>query len=231
MQDADSGGVPWGGRTLPASPFAGDDGRPDPGLALALAGLATDPGAERAVVAALATARVFVAVVAVPQEQTEMAVITVTGPDGRRALPVFSSVDALTQSRPDARPVPVPGPRAALSAVAEGCDLLDLDPAGPVHCLVRRPAVWALGQGQPWLPSYADPELAEEISSVCAAEGVRSAVLPGTGAELRVVIGPPAELAGPALEALLERVGRRLAANQRFADRVDSLELTVARLG
>jgi hypothetical protein len=224
----DSGGVPWQGRELPTGPFAGDDGSADPALAQALDRLADEPRAEVDVVAAMADARLFVAVVAVTDQAAQMALLTVTLADGRQALPVFTSVAALTRWRPEARPVPVPGPRAALSGVAEGCDLLDLDPAGPVRYLVRRPAVWALGRGVAWTPSYADQELAEEIATVCGQEGVLSACEPGTGAELRVVLGPPDGLSAPELGELLQRVSRRLAASQRFADAVDSLELTVA---
>ena len=154
--------------------------------------------------------------------------ITTTQPDGRRALPLFTSVAAVTAWRPEGRPVPVPGRRAALSAVAEGCDLLDLDPAGPVRYLVRRPAVWALGQGLGWTPSYVDRVLAREVAAICAEEGVRSSCEPGTGAELRVVLGPPEGLVGAELDHLIGRVSRRLAANERFAAGVDSLELTVA---
>lgn len=227
---SDSSGAPWLGRQLPAGPFAADDGAPDAGLVHALDGLAADPASEVDVVAALARARVFAAVVAVADEAAHLALITVTRPDGRRAMPVFSSVAALSQWRPDARPVPVPGPRAAQAAVAEGCDLLDLDPAGPVSYLVRRPAVWSLGRGLEWTPSYADPGLADEVAAICAAEGLLSRCEPGTGAELLVVIGPPAGLAGPELDRTMARVSRRLAASERFTDSVDSVEISVARL-
>jgi SseB protein N-terminal domain len=222
--------VPWLGRELPAGPFAADDGDPDPGLLRALDAVAADPATEADVVAALARARVFVPVVAMTGEAAHLALITVTRPDGRRAMPVFSSVAALTHWRPESRPVPVPGPQAAQAAVAEGCDLLDLDPAGPVSYLVRRPAVWSLGRGDEWTPSYADQGLAEEVAAICAAEGLRSRCEPGTGAELRVVIGPPAGLAGPDLDQMIARVSRRLAASERFTAGVDSLEISVARL-
>ena len=80
--------------------------------------------AEVDVVAALAAARLFVAVVARPNEGGDdgahLALLTVTGTDGRRAMPVFSSVATLARWRPEARPVPVPGRRAALSALAVG---------------------------------------------------------------------------------------------------------------
>ena len=106
-------------------------------------------------------------------------------PPGPAGLHQPATPGRLAAGRP---PVPVPGPRAALSAVAEGCDLLDLDPAGPVRYVVRRPAVWALGRGLPWTPSYADPVVAQEVSAICAAEGVVGRAASGaTGAELRVV--------------------------------------------
>ena len=57
------------------------------------------------------------------------------------------------------------------------------------------------------------------MSSVCE---------PGTGAELRVVLGLPREIVGERREQLIARLSRRFAASQRFADSVDSLEITVA---
>ena len=236
MVTGDSAGVPFHGRTLPAAAFEGDIGDPDPDLARALAQWAADPAdltVEAAVVAALAAARLFVAVVAVADEgahEGAMALITVTGRDGRRALPVFTSPDALARWQPDARPVPVPGPRAALSAVAEGCDLLDVDPAGPVPYLVRRPAVWCLGRGLPWIPSYADSLVAEEISALSAAEGLLGRCERGDAAELRVVLGLPPGLAGDAVRSTVMRFERALSRSERVAERVDSVEVVVRPL-
>ena len=62
----------------------------------------------------------------------DMAVPTLVAPDGRRALPVFSSYDALRAWQPDARPVPMPGVRVLAGAGAEGYDGVVLDVAGPV---------------------------------------------------------------------------------------------------
>lgn len=220
------------GRELPAGPYAADEGAADATLTRALDRLGDDARAEVDVVAALAAARLFVAVVARPDEGADdaahLALLTVTGTDGRRALPVFSSVATMARWRPEARPVPVPGRRAALSAVAEGCDLLALDPAGPVHYLVRRPAVRALGRGLDWVPSYADPDLALDVAALCAEDGLLSRCEPGATAELRVVLGPPEGLTRPQLEQAIERLSRRLSADERFADAVDSVELTVA---
>jgi hypothetical protein len=61
-----------------------------------------------------------------------MAGPALVAPDGRRALPVFSSYDALRAWQPAARPVPMTGIRAVAGASAEGYDGLVLDVAGPV---------------------------------------------------------------------------------------------------
>jgi SseB protein N-terminal domain len=186
---------------------------------------------EADVVAALAAARVFVPVVAVADEDAHVAVLTVTGVDGRRALPVFTSPEALTRWRPDARPVPVPGRRAALSAVAEGCDLLDLDPAGPVPYVVRRPAVWCVGRGLTWIPSYADPLVAQEISALSGGEGLESRAEPGGSAELRIVLGLPAGLDADEVQRIVGRFERALSRSERIAESVDSVEVVVRPLG
>src|SRR5206468_2357218 len=103
---ADSAGVPWGGRSLPGGDFADDDGTADAALRQALDECSAGRAGETAVVRALADARVLVPVVAVRVEeggtvhgtsdrQADMALVTLTGPDGRRALPVFTSVQSL----------------------------------------------------------------------------------------------------------------------------------------
>ncbi|NKY12112.1 SseB family protein, partial [Cellulomonas hominis] len=160
------------GRELPpTSAFAGDDGRADPGVAAALAGYGDGTGTLAGVVAALAGTRVLVPVLAeldsaetvvvgghahTVEKEASAGIVALQAPDGRTALPVFSSVAAMSAWRSDARPVPTDVVRAALSAVQEGWELLVLDPGGPVTVLVPRPAVWALAQQQAWRPAVAD---------------------------------------------------------------------------
>ena len=96
---SDSAGTPWTGRTLPTGDFAGDDGAANPGLAQALGVAGAAFADESVVVAAIAAARLFVPVVAVAGDPAEtshdtvdagadMALITLTGPDGRRRVAV-----------------------------------------------------------------------------------------------------------------------------------------------
>jgi SseB protein N-terminal domain len=245
---ADSAGRAWAGRTLTDSGFAGDTGGADRAVEAALAAWERErgPQAEAAVVAALAASRVLVPVVAVRTGQesaeatgllaetsTDMALVTVTTSGGRRALPVFGALAALQAWDAAARPVPVDTPRAALSAAAEGCDVLLLDPAGPRPFLVRRPAVEALARGRVWQPAALDAEVARAVGTAAAADPrVTSArVEPGAPAEVRVVLALVAGLDRAGLDDVVAGVGRRLAASAVVAQRVDSLELKVVAAG
>ena len=231
--------------------FAADDGTRAPGLAAALAvgadlgaDLAADPGAdplarvraERDVVAALAGGRVFAPVVAELGERdaeggdksADMALALLIQPDGRRGLPLFTDLTALTTWRPDARPVPVPAEQAALSGVQEECDVLVLDPAGPVRFVVRRSAFWALARGAAWVPAPLDPEVAaavtEAVRGVAAVRATRCE--PGRDAELRIVLGVAPGLTRDALDEVLSGVGERLATGV-VAERAESVEFRV----
>ena len=116
---------------------AEDHGAADPDLAAALAG--GDPPAIRV---ALLDARVLVPIVAQGEESAavEMALPTLVGLDGRRALPVFSSYAALRAWQVDARPVPMPGRQAVAAAASEGCAAIVVDVAGPItHIVEIRP--------------------------------------------------------------------------------------------
>lgn len=112
--------------TTPSAPD--DDGAADPRL---LAALSADDAAQISVV--MMSVRLLVPVVALPVDggDAEMAVPALVAEDGRRALPVFSSYDALRAWRPDARPVPMPGARVVAGAAAEHYDGVVLDVAGP----------------------------------------------------------------------------------------------------
>jgi antitoxin (DNA-binding transcriptional repressor) of toxin-antitoxin stability system len=197
------------GRELPpTSAFAGDDGSADPGVAAALAGYGDGTGTLAGVVAALAGTRVLVPVLAeldsaetvvvgghahTVEKEASAGIVALQAPDGRTALPVFSSVAAMSAWRSDARPVPTDVVRAALSAVQEGWELLVLDPGGPVTVLVPRPAVWALAQQQAWRPAVADGGSGPAVDAEVAA-AVRAAVL---GALAPAAAAAPEQVAAP----------------------------------
>lgn len=236
---SDTAGTPWAGRSLPPGGFAGDQGGADPALTQALGAAGAGFADETAVVASLAAARLFVAVVAVAGDPVDtahgtadtgadLALVTLTGPDGRRALPVFSSIAALAGWDSASRPVPVDARRAAVSAVAEGCELLVLDVAGPVTYVVSRPALWAIGAGRPWTPAHRDGEVLAALHAAAALdEVVGVAADRGEQAELRVTLSVRDGLLPERVQVVAQQVAAALQASDVIRERVDGLQLTV----
>lgn len=266
---ADSAGRAWAGRDLsgpdnPLHTFDDDDGTADPRLAAAVAGLlarSDRPGpGERAVLSALGTARVFIPIIAQVSEasgaasgltadkEADMALVTLTAPDGRTALPVFSSTQALERWHRDARPVAAYAARAALAAVADGSELMVLDPGADLTFVVRRPAVWALAQQLEWTPSYEDPALASLVEGAAREEEdlLAVALRPAAGVVTRAADGSIASGGGPGPELRMDlRLRPGLSPDEvrdavssfratllglpEFVERVDSLDIKLTR--
>ncbi|HJV99207.1 MAG TPA: SseB family protein [Arthrobacter sp.] len=220
----DSAGRPWEGRSLTGDDarihnFEDDDGTADAGYLAAVAALRDGSGDEAAVIASLATARVFIPIIAqlaeeaegadglTSDKQADMALVMLKAADGRTAMPAFTSAQALAGWHPEARPVAVYAARAALSAVSEQAELLVLDPGSEVTFVVRRPAVWALAQQRTWVPSYLDGEVAGAIAQAAAGfPAVRNiGLLPGAGVASTTGTGEtlPGGGAGPELQVVL----------------------------
>jgi transporter family-2 protein len=127
-------GVWLSGRDEASEPAGEDVGEADERLATALRG-----GNIGTIRQQLLLARVLVPVTALGEDSTgaEMAVPRLVGQDGRHALPVFTSYDALRAWQPDARPVPMSGEQAIAAAIGEGYDAVVVDVAGPVMHLVE----------------------------------------------------------------------------------------------
>lgn len=242
----DTAGVTWEGRDYTVSPFPGDEGSTPASLAGALAAhrRGEDPH-RQALVAALAQSRLLVPIMAVATDTgttahgltgdngADMAMVSITAPDGTRVLPVFSSVQALADWRRDARPVPVVAPQAAQAAVQEGCTSLLLDAATPEDAggpiLLPRSVLWALAQGRAWVPPHLDPELAgalhalaeatEQVTGLEARAGERAEV------DLHLQLRPG--LTAEQVRTVVDAVSARLGAEQLVAERISSLRLVL----
>lgn len=255
------------GSANPLHAFDHDDGTADPAWAAVLGRLAQGEADEAEVVRTLARMRVFAAVVPTVAETSEhehsghdhehgetlhgdkaadVALVSLQSRDGRRALPVFTSVPALTSWNPQARPVAAWMPRACLSAVDEGNELVVVDPGAETTFVVRRPAVWALGQQQDWTPSYQDQSLARAVGSVVdlvpgleriglapgvgvATQTASGQVLPGGGAgpELKIVAFPEPGMDEAGLRLMAATLQQLLGEIPTLAERADSVEITV----
>jgi hypothetical protein len=256
---ADSAGRPWAGRDLsgqgnPLHTFDDDDGLADAGYAAAIEELfdrSSQPEPqEEAVIRALASARVFIPIVAevtqtaegvsgeVADKEAEMALVTLQAPDGRTALPVFSTAAGLAAYTP----------RAALAAVAEKAELLVIDPGSSFTFVVRRPAVWSLAQQVTWVPSYRSERLVRIVSEISGREdsirevrlglgsGVpalsadgRLALGGGVGPELRMDLRLIPGLSAAEVDGLVRRFRSALQTDREFVEGVDSLEVKLSR--
>lgn len=238
-EHGDSADVPWAGRELSASGFESDAGGAD----AALRALLGDPEVpEEALMAAVADTRFLIPVVAAPVEITEtehglhadstveLAVVTITSPDGERALPVFTGVDSMRAWDPQARPVPVAASRTAQAAVAEGCDVIVVDLAGPRTQVLRSSMVWSLAQQRPWLPAHEDPHVERALAAAvrCEADLTAFAVADGGGGELRVELTVRPGLTRAEVTAMVARLGERLAADGDLRTRVDGLTFALS---
>lgn len=257
----DSAGQAWAGKRIPAPAFGGDSGGLDAVLEAALraatrAGTAegtarstakATSAAEVELLRCVAQARWLVPVVAIATEtdtsgstavdtRSDMAAVTLTAPDGSRALPIFSSTARLAQWDPAARPVPVRAAVAARAAIAEGCQALLVDVASATATVLRPSMLEALAQERPWLPAHLDDHVAAAVGAAVHAEAEVTAYrleagTPAGGGMLRVVLTLPAGRDAEAVAAVATRVGERLAADAETRARIDALtfEIEAAR--
>lgn len=233
-------------KEIPESIFADDRGEADALLAQALIRYSSGKAHLADVVDALAYARVLVPVVADGEERivgkygveqdhvASTGVVALRTPDGRAALPVFTDVAAMAAWSKDARPIPAEGPRAALAAISEGWAVLVVNPAQEA-VVIPRPAVWALGQGEPWRPVVVDGVVVPEIVSAVreslsgAPHVVMADAVPGRSAEVAVVLSLAPGLEQSQLDETVREVQSRLAAQELIAQRVDGLELRLSQ--
>lgn len=210
-----------------------DTGTADARLAAAVSAHDGSATAHAALLAALVDARVFAAITATStaehveegtglraESSAEMAVVLLAGADGSRALPVFTSTDALKRWRLDVRPVPLTGPQAAQAARDEGAAALLLDARVPVTELddVSRGWVPVVGSalaarvGETPLHEPADVPagLAAALARALQGERLRAARLLEGPDGLVLGVAPRADLGPAALAALAQRVVTRL---------------------
>jgi hypothetical protein len=187
------------GRTIPQPEFPADDGSAAPELETALRAYAEGRGGEHAVLAALNGARLLVPVVAVLTEdetvdglrrekESEMALPTLVGDDGRRGVLAFTSTETLARWRPDARPVAVRAGEACRAALDEPADAVVIDVAGPVPYAIESARLRVMADGGAITAPHDDPHV---LAAVHAAAGGLAGVTaiqigPGTEAALTV---------------------------------------------
>jgi hypothetical protein len=221
--------------------FRDDDGSAATTVSAALAAFAAGQESETAALSALAGSRLLVPVVAVMAEQlspegeqetgaggaalrgekaSEMAMPTLIGMDGRRAIPAFTSMASMRRWQPDARPVPVKAPHVWQAAVADSCAVV-VDVGGPVPLAVEGYRLAALARGEQPPAAWADPDVREVVADALARElDIASFELRPGGADSDLAIaltlapdGASGDVTGLATQiasAVMARLGGRL---------------------
>jgi hypothetical protein len=160
VQPGDSGGlrgvVPpgkQGGGTTPGEGTSGKVGRPgvQPGDSGGLRGV-VPPGKQGGGSS--------------PRASTDMALPTLIGNDGRKAIIAFTGMPALGLWREDARPVPVPARLLWQASAQEEAAAVVIDVAGPVPFVVEGARLAALVAGQQPPPPHLDPDIRAEVAAV-----------------------------------------------------------------
>jgi len=243
----DSAGQPWAGRQFEPNANSEDDGSAPAALIQAIHEFREGTAAESEVVDAFRASRLLVPLLTVLGEagvddhgrtidkSQELSIVTVEGPDGRKVLPVFSSVAAMASWNSAARPVPVSGPRVAAAAAGEGTDVVVLDPMADTEFALRRPALWAIVKGEEWVPSYRSETVARAFAESVVTEPTVSGFHLNAGdpearlrgPELSVVLKLIPGLDATQLEELLARLSSRWESSDVIAARVDSLEISL----
>jgi hypothetical protein len=160
----------------PDPSFRDDDGSAHAGVAAALQAFAAGQGSERGALTALAASRLLVPVVAVlaqrsgqAEKVSEMAMPTLIGLDGRRAIPAFTCLDSMRRWRADARPLPAAAARVWQAASADSCAVI-IDVAGPVPLAVEGARLAALAKGHEVPAPCTDSDVHEIVTDVLAGQ-------------------------------------------------------------
>jgi hypothetical protein len=201
---------------VPVSRPAGDTGRADPAVTAALAAYAAGEATEHAVLTAIAASRLLVPVVAVlaeanddgTEKETEMALPTLIGNDGRKAVIAFTGTLAIKRWRQDARPVPVPAARLWPAVEAERADAVVIDVAGPVPLVVEGARLRALANGEPPPLPHEDPDIRAQVAAVTSDFTLEPG---GQDTDLTITLKTPdLAKARAAAEAIAARLAPRL---------------------
>jgi hypothetical protein len=245
---ADSSGVPWEGRTFQDNPHARDTGQTPADVAERLTEWRAGTGTFTDLVAAFAVNRFLVPLVVhageafdvdnpvMEDKVQELAVITVAGPSGETVIPAFTSVAAMSVWNPDARPIPIEAQRVALAAASEHTDRIVVNP-GTDSIVLRRPVVWSIAQGNPYVAPWESTEFLAETRRLLAgidnlleigvAPGDPNAT--GDGPDVTLVLALVDGLDADRVQSLVAAIQARVAGNDRFVAQVDALTLALSK--
>jgi hypothetical protein len=151
------------------------------------------------------------------EKASEMAMPSIIGRDGRRALPAFTSADTVRRWQPSARPVPVPASGVWQSAMQESWAVV-IDVAGPVPLVVEGARLAALAAGSQAPGMHEDPDVWHEVVAAAAeiAPGIRVRLSPPPEyMDFTLELAPPAGVARPVPDEVASQIATSATARLR----------------
>jgi hypothetical protein len=134
----------------------------------------------------------------------------------------------------EARPIPIEAQRVALAAASEQTDRLVVNP-GTESVMLRRPVVWSMAQGIPYVAPWESAAFATETTTLL--DGIENLVdvgicpgdprATGEGPDVTLFLGLANDLNAEQVRALINVVQARVSDNSLFASDVDALALTL----
>ncbi|MFM1778863.1 MAG: hypothetical protein RIS51_8 [Actinomycetota bacterium] len=241
---SDSAGVPWDGRSFEENRFSNDDGSTPPEIQSALDEHSIQSNLKR-VVDSLRGKRLLIPLLAtlgdaelgphgqLVEKSADLAIVAVATPDGKTAIPAFTSVAEMAAWNKEARPVPVEAERVAISAISEGHERVILN-AASAAIGIRRPALAAVAQQVPWAPPEAVNEVYDLVAQATSkATHIDSFELKSgdphgslSAAELKIVLSVRPGLSAEELNRELTLVASQLR-SEEFLNLVDSVSFQV----
>lgn len=193
-----------------------DTGTADARLARAVSAYDGSSAAHAEVLAALVDARVLAPVTATAtaehveagtglraESSAELAVVLLAGADGERALPVFTSTEAMRRWRLDVRPVALSGPEAAQAAAEQGATALVVDTAVTVRELQDLATGWVPVAGTGLTARAGETSLVEPAAAPAPlVAALREALAPERLRSARLLQGPDGLVLGVAARAV-----------------------------
>ncbi|MBT1035086.1 SseB family protein [Canibacter sp. lx-45] len=172
------------------------------------------------------------------EKTQELSIVTVLAPDGRKALPVFSSTAAMREWDSSARPIPVMMPQVMLAAAQENSEMVIVDPASKTSELgIRQNQYEAVATGADFTPAWAQPEIAERVNKLLISDSVLVvALLPADpelrliSAETELVLGLRPGLSNGEVTTIVDNAKQAWQREETLVSAVDSLKIRVVSL-
>jgi hypothetical protein len=181
------------------------------------------------IVESLREQRLFVGVVALlvsknedgSEKESEMA-LAVIEHDGKQVLPVFTSIDALSKWRADARPVAVVAEAAGLQVIADDMAGMLIDSLDDHSAFLGMPLIRALVLGYPVVPFHEDPQVLDALDRAVSVEPAAvTAWMEGDESVDAIVTVLIPDLPIDQARLIAERIAERVAQDEQVRLRVE----------